>query len=145
MTTMLKTMNQSLETWLYAKGFTKREVRQMVRNQLYLAVGSSVLVALFTLFSTWALGFAAGALLITLNFYAIARVAPQLIEVVKGAVLPLLIQFYGRLILTGVCLFVLIAWLKVPVTSLLAGVTVLVVNVTAWGVFYAIGQKVKEA
>ena len=142
---MLTTINRKLETWLYAKGFVKREVRQMVRNQLYFTAISVVAVSVGTLFSLWSLGFAAGAVLITLNFLAMARVAPQLMHLAKGAVAPLLFQFYGRLLLTGLCLFVLIAWLKVPVTSLLAGVTVLVINVTAWGVYYAKGQKVKEA
>jgi predicted membrane channel-forming protein YqfA (hemolysin III family) len=92
------------------------------------------------------LGFFAGAAIITLNFYALARVAPGLAQLAKGAVAPLLFQFYGRLILTGVLLYLLIAWLHVSVIALLAGLSTVIVNALLWAtLFYIIGRKGKEA
>ncbi|NMC50514.1 MAG: ATP synthase subunit I, partial [Desulfovibrio sp.] len=45
------------------------DVRTLVRNQLLLAAGSSVLCLAVTGFSAWAWSFVAGAVLITVNFW----------------------------------------------------------------------------
>lgn len=145
MTQALLDLNRGVETFLFRHGFQKKEVRELVRNQLYLFVLASLACALVTGFSLWSAGFALGAALGTINFWALSRVAPELVKVEKGAVLPLMVQFYGRLILTGVCLFVFIVWLNVSVSSLLAGLTTVVVNAITWGAFSRRGQKVKEA
>ncbi len=138
-------INRSVETFLFRHGFQRREVRELVRNQVYLSVLASLALALLTGFSLWSAGFAAGAALVTLNFWALARVAPELVKMEKGAVLPLLVQFYGRLIVTGACLFVLIVWVKVSVSALLVGMATVLVNALSWGLMSRIGQKVKEA
>ena len=143
---VLEGLNRSVETFLFRHGFQKREVRELMRNQLYLAVLSSLALALVTGFSTWSAGFFAGAALVTINFWALARVAPELVRMAKGAVLPLLVQFYGRLALTGVFLFVLIVWVKVSVSALLLGLATVMVNALSWGLLKSrVGQKVKEA
>ncbi len=136
---------QRLDKALYRRGFRLEAVRQLVRNQILLAAVSGLVFAAATGFSKTSLGFLAGAGIITLNFYALARVAPGLVHLAKGATAPLLVQFYGRLILTGALLFMLIAWLHVSVVALLAGLSTVVVNALLWATLFSIGRNAKEA
>lgn len=142
---MLAKMNHRIESYLYRKGFTMPEIRSMVRNQVWWLLASVLGVLAVSGFSGWTLGFVCGAVLAVLNFWTLAKVAPQIMHIRKGAVAPLLFQFYGRLVLTGLALFVLIAYAAVPVVSLVSGLGVVVANVVSWGAFYAKWQKVKEA
>ena len=135
---------RTIETRLYGLGFTQIQVRQMVRNQILLAGGASLVLLTGTLLSTFAWSFAAGALLITLNFMALARVAQSLVFYQKGAVFSLLVIFYAKLILAGLALFALIAWAEVSIPGLLLGLSTAVVNAIVWGA-QAVMHKPKEA
>jgi hypothetical protein len=87
------------------------------------------------LFRPWGPAFAAGALLATVNFFFLAKVIQEIVHVQRGAVAALLFGFYLRLILTGVALFLLIAWGEVSAVALLAGLTTVVVAIFVWSLF----------
>ncbi|SKA97119.1 ATP synthase I chain [Paucidesulfovibrio gracilis DSM 16080] len=137
-------MFRKLEAMLYKRGFTHPQVRAMVRNQLVLATLSILTVNGLTLFSVWGWSFAAGCLLMTVNFWWMAKAGQKLVSAQKGAVTALLILFYGRMALTGLALFALIAWLDASVSGLLVGLSTVVVNAITWGTANYM-QKAKEA
>ncbi|MDY7000249.1 MAG: ATP synthase subunit I [Thermodesulfobacteriota bacterium] len=140
-------IHQRIETILYKRGFKAPEIRQLVRNQLYILVASSVAAAGLGWFLPAVLYFAMGVLLITFNFYSLAKFVQQLVffKSTGKAIVELLLRFYGRLFLTGLILFVLIAWVGVSAAALLAGLSTVVVTIFLWGGSRFIGQKVKEA
>ncbi|MGE4291700.1 MAG: ATP synthase subunit I [Desulfovibrio sp.] len=137
-------MIRKLEAFLYKRGFTHPQVRAMVRNQLVLAFLTITLINGLTACSSWALSFSAGCLLVTVNFWLMARTGQSVVSAQKGAVTMMLILFYGRMALTGLALFTLIAWLDASVSGLLVGLSMVVVNAITWGTANYM-QKVKEA
>jgi small-conductance mechanosensitive channel len=145
MTGKLHRLNEKVEAGLYRRGYTHPDVRQLVRNQFYLMVASLLLGGLLAPVLPAALHFAAGTVLISFNFFSLARFAQGLTRVKHGAVVALLARFYGRLILTGAVLFVLIVWANAPIVALLAGISTVVVNAVYWGITRHNGQNAKEA
>lgn len=143
-----KTLTQipgRIDRALLRRGFSQLEVRRLVRAQFVLS-GALVLVALVAAgLSGWGLAFAAGAALATANFYSLARFVQHLVRMRQGAVLALLVRFYGRLILTGVVLYGLIVWLEAPIWALLAGLSTVLVTALYWGATRLHGHNVKEA
>jgi hypothetical protein len=120
------------------------EVRRLVQNQIYISLLCLPLFGTWKWFP-WGGDLAAGVLLGTLNFYALANVVQQLVLVQKGAVTAQLISFYGRLILTALALFGLIVWKHSSVTALLVGLSSVIANILIWGAFHYLGKKLKEA
>jgi len=109
------------------------DIRNLMRSQLYFSLGLAIAFLGITFCSAWSVAFAAGAVLITLNFWALARIVQHLMYVRKGAVFTLLAIFYGKLIISGLGLYlVLVVW-QLPVWGLVAGLSTVVVNATAWG------------
>jgi hypothetical protein len=139
----MTTLVQKIDAMLYRRGFAVADARKLMRNQLLLAAGASLLVCMGTGFSGWGLSFSAGALIITVNFWWLAKAAQELVKVKSGAVFTLLTLFYGRLIVTGVAIALLVAWLGASVFGLLAGLSTVVMNATLWGVLQ-IRHKVPE-
>ncbi|WP_245533199.1 ATP synthase subunit I [Desulfovibrio oxyclinae] len=107
-----------------------------MRSQLMVATTSSLALLVMGMFSVWSLAFMAGAVIATLNFWALARVGQILVHVRSGATLTLLLIFYGKLILSGIALYVLIGIWQVPIWSLLLGLSTVVVTITAWGLVH---------
>lgn len=130
----MTTLVQKIDAVLYRRGFALADARKLMRNQILLAACGSALICLATGFSSWGLSFAAGALIITLNFWWLSKAAQELVKVKNGAVFTLLTLFYGRLVLTGVAIAALVAWLGASVFGLLAGLSTVVINATVWGV-----------
>ena len=123
-------------------------VRRVVRNQLYIACLAMLAGLGLAWLGNWAPAFALGTLLITWNFYFIAKFAQQAIffRYSRKVLFKLLFSFYGRLIITGLVLAVLILKLQVPSVALLAGLSTVVASITVWGLALVLGeQKVKEA
>ncbi|NJB68154.1 small-conductance mechanosensitive channel [Desulfobaculum xiamenense] len=141
----MKTINETVEARLYRMGYTLRDVRILVRNQLYLAAASCIAAAGLGWMMPWLFDFAAGALLITFNFSSLARFAQHLVHKREGAISRLLLGFYGRLLLTGLALLALIAWGNAVVGALLAGLSTAVVTILIWGAAQVIGKNAKEA
>ncbi|WP_147819703.1 ATP synthase subunit I [Salidesulfovibrio onnuriiensis] len=104
-----------------------------MRSQLYVSLGSAIALLGITLGAAWAVAYAAGAVLITLNLWALARVVQHLVYVRKGATFTLLVIFYGKLIISGLGLYLVLAVWHLPVWGLVAGLSTVVVNLTAWG------------
>lgn len=142
---MLKKASHGIEAALYRRGFSNPEVRRLVAWQLWLAGISCLALAPLAFFGAFAAGYAAGAFLITVNFYFLAKFVQQLVQVRKGAVVALLFHFYLRLAGTGLALYGLIVWAKVPVPALLLGLSTVLVTALGYGASRLSGQNVKEA
>ncbi len=137
-------LGQRLERFLFEKGFENPDVRRLVRNQIVLACGLSLVLMLATLFHPWALAFCAGSALATFNFWYMVKAVQKLLYVRKGAVASLLMLFYGRLIITVLAIIALILWCDVSIVGLLFGLSTVVVSAITWGLANVV-QKVKEA
>lgn len=137
-------LGQRIERKLYEQGFVNSDVRSLIRNQVYLAAISSLVLVAGSAFSGWALAYAAGALLVTVNFWYMAKAVQKLLYVRKGAVASLLMLFYGRLIVTVLAIMALIVLLDASVVGLLSGLSTVVVTAITWALA-SVMQKVKEA
>ena len=136
-------MNSLVENFLYKRGFVLPRVRFLVRNQLYLSLlGILVFIIFFPV--SWIVGFGIGALLGSLNFYFLAKLAQELVHIPKGAATPLLFSFYVRLILTGLVLYLARVYWNANVFALFMGLSVILLNVLIFGITL-VGQKFKEA
>jgi hypothetical protein len=134
-----------LDGWLFRRGFAGREVRGLMRAQVCTAVFASAVCLAVTGFGLWGLSFAAGAVLITVNFWSLAKFGQGVVFVRRGAVVALLLRFYLRLAATGVALFALIAYVGAPAAPLLAGVSTAVAAMVWWGMARTLRTQVKEA
>ncbi|MGM0645757.1 MAG: ATP synthase subunit I [Thermodesulfobacteriota bacterium] len=112
----------------------------LVRNQIYVAGASCLFVLVIAQGQRWALDFLAGAILITANFYFLARFLTELVHMRKGAVTALLTGFYIRLAILAIVLFVLIVIAKASVPALLAGLSTAVANIFLWGAGKMVGR-----
>lgn len=125
---------QKLDAMLFRRGFVLGDARRLMRNQIILAALGSALVMVVTGLSAWGWSFAAGAALITINFWWLSKAAQELVRVKQGATFTLLTLFYGRLILTAASITGLVVWLGASVFGLLAGLSTAVANATLWGI-----------
>lgn len=130
---MLGKMNQRVERMLVSSGFLVPDVRIVVRNQVYVSLGTSLVIMLVTLFSRWSLAYLAGAILALANFWTLARVAQELVYDGKKGPFILFVIFIGKLTLSGLALWWLIGVERVPHWGLISGLGTVVVNITATG------------
>ena len=137
-------LTAGIDRYLFRHGFRIEEVRGLVRNQICLMLAAFLLLPACFL-GTWPLDVLAGAILGTLNFYALAKVIQGLIFLRQGSVSLLLFGFYARLGLTAAALYVLIVWCRSSVVALLVGLSLVLVNILIYGAKYFVGQKLKEA
>ncbi len=133
-------INQSLERLLYRSGFERPDVRILVRNQIYVSLGSSLVIMLVTLFSRWSLAYLAGAVLALVNFWALARIAQHLVHDRKSGPFKLFVIFMGKMTLSGLALYWLIGVERVPHWGLISGLGTVVINVATTGLIQ-LGQK----
>ena len=131
---MLAVLVQRIDAMLYRRGVAVVDARRLMRNQILLAAGGSALVCLGTGFANWGLSFAAGAFVISINFWWLSKAAQELVQVKQGATFTLLTLFYGRLALTAVAIAGLVAWAGASVYGLLAGLSTVLLNAALWGV-----------
>ncbi len=136
---------ERIDRALLRRGFSQMEVRRLVRVQIVLSGVLALACIVAAGLSAWGLAFAAGAALATVNFYSLARFVQHIVNQPRGAVMALLLRFYGRLILTGAALYGLIVWLNAPAWALLAGLSTVVVTAVYWGASRLHGHNVKEA
>ena len=130
---MLVRMNQGLERLLVKGGFPKSDVRILIRNQIYVSLGSSLVIMLVTLFSRWSLAYLAGAVIALVNFWTFARVTQVLVYDQKRGPFFLFVIFMGKMTLSGLALWWLIGVERVPLWGLILGLGTVVVNITATG------------
>lgn len=137
---MLRTSHQRIEGWLYRRGFAEPDLRVLVRNQIYVAGVTCLLALGIAQGQRWSFDFLAGAILITANFYFLARFLTELVHMRKGAVTALLTGFYIRLAILAIILFVLIVVAQASVPALLAGLSTAVANIFLWGAGKMVGR-----
>lgn len=131
---MVQGLVQKVDAMLYRRGFAVADARRLMRNQLLLTAGASAAACLVTGFANWGLSFAAGAMVITLNFWWLSKAAQELVQVKQGATFTLLTLFYGRLALTAAAIAGLVAWAGASVSGLLAGLSTVLANGALWAV-----------
>ncbi|WP_319541245.1 ATP synthase subunit I [uncultured Pseudodesulfovibrio sp.] len=130
---MLDRINQRLERWLIKGGFPKPDVRIVVRNQIYVSLGTSLVIMLVTLLSRWSLAYSAGAIIALVNFWTLARVTQTLVYDEKRGPFLLFIIFMAKMTLSGLALWWLIGVERVPHWGLICGLGTVVVNITGTG------------
>ena len=130
---VLGRMNQGLERLLVRSGFDKPDVRIVVRNQVYVSLGTSLVIMLVTLFSRWSFAYLAGAMLALVNFWTLARVVQVLVHDRNKGPYLLFVIFMAKMTLSGLALWWLIGVERVPHWGLIAGLGTVVVNITATG------------
>ncbi|CCH49789.1 ATP synthase subunit I [Pseudodesulfovibrio piezophilus] len=130
---VLETINQKVEPFLVKGGFKRPETRVVVRNQIYVSLGTSLVIVLVTLFSRWSLAYAAGAILALVNFWALARIAQVLVHDRKNGPFALFVIFIVKMTLSGLALYWLIGVERVPHWGLISGLGTVPLNVAVTG------------
>jgi hypothetical protein len=130
---VLETINRKLEPLLVKWGFQRTDIRVVVRNQVYVSLGTSLVIVLITLFSRWSFAYTAGALLALINFWTLARVAQTLVYEPKGGPFKLFVIFIVKMTLSGLALYWLIGVERVPHWGLISGIGTVPLNLTVTG------------
>lgn len=138
---MLETINQTLERFLYRNGFTHTDTRIVIRNQIYVSLGTSLVIVLVTLFSRWSLAYAAGALIALFNFWTLARILRNVAQGDKKSPFVLFLIFMVKMTLSGLALYWLIGVERVPHWGLISGIGTVPVNLTVTGLMQAGNKK----
>ena len=115
----------SIETWLFRRGFSNADARFLLAVQIMSVLGLLVLGLILCWYTQWPLWVGLGAALAVANFYFVARnlqaFFPEGFN--RSRIISMLLNFYIRLFVTAVFLFVFIVWLKAPVVALLIGLS----------------------
>ncbi|MGL1863105.1 MAG: hypothetical protein OCC46_11340 [Pseudodesulfovibrio sp.] len=130
---VLEMINQKLEPWLVKSGFERTDTRILIRNQIYVSLGTSLVILLVTLFSRWSFAYAAGAALALVNIWALARISQALVYHRKGAPFKLFVIFMVKMTLSGLALYWLIGVERVPHWGLISGLGTVPLNVAVSG------------
>ncbi len=114
-----------METLLYRRGFTNPDVRFLLAVQI-IAVAILILsgAALFW-HVQWLLWIGLGAALAVANFYFLGKRLQTFFSegFSRSKIIGMLLNFYFRLFVTAIFLFVFIVWLKAPISALLIGLS----------------------
>lgn len=132
-----------INEFLSARGIKNSDVQWILSFQFLFVLGCVFCLGL----SGWRdslPGFLTGALIMTFNLFTLAKILPHLIQQKNGSVPALLFSFYLRLIVVGVILYLAIVWANFSVTSLLAGVSTLLITSMVWTGRLVIRHKHKE-
>lgn len=140
----LEKIRKKTNDWLRQRGIRNPEVRWLVRLHLVIILSGSALFFALAGGVHFA-AFGLGAVLSFVNFYILARIVPHLVWSQSGGTFSLLFGFYLRLLLTGCVLFLCIAWLKLPVVSLLLGLSTVLLTILVWFAKFVLTHKHKEA
>ena len=131
-----------IEAWLYRRGFEHEETRQVVRDQILLTLAACGLALVGGWLRRELFDFAAGALLVTWNFYSLTSFVQRILVKKQAPVMGMLIRFYGRLIVTGIALYALLVWAGSSAAALTAGLSTVVVILFVWGLSRMMGKHV---
>lgn len=129
-----------VEGFLYRRGFKHEDTRILVRNQILLTGTVCALALAGGWQYRWLYDIAAGALLMTFNFYLLAGFLGHVLLNQQGAVPNLLFRFYGRLILTGAVMAALIIWAGSSIPAMLLGLSTVMVTILIWAVTRMTGK-----
>lgn len=137
---VLAKINQTVERTLVKGGFALTDIRILVRNQIYVSLGTSLVIVLVTLFSRWSLAYAAGAIIALVNFWALARIVQHLAHQPGGGPFKLFVIFMVKMTLSALAFYWLIGVERVPHWGLISGLGTVVANVTVTGLIQ-VGNK----
>ncbi len=137
-------INQKTDELLRQRGIENSEARQLIGLHSALFLVGLVLYAGFGNLAHLA-AYALGGCLSIGNFYLLAKIIPQVIGGQKGGTFVLLLGFYLRLLGTGFILFLAVAWLRMPIVSLLLGLSTVFLNILLWLGKFVLTHKHKEA
>ena len=138
---MLPSLTKRIERTLYGRGYHVPEVRRMAAQQICILFAAVPALA----FGSRGVDLAAGVLLGTINFLALARLIQELVYVQKGAVAVQMFSFYGRLVLTALAVYFLVVMRGSSVLWLLIGFSTVLINILLWGMSQIFGKTSKEA
>lgn len=132
---MWTTMRRAVDRALFRRGFTDPFLRGIVRRGVFCTVVSLAVGAPLALVTPALFWFGVGNLVAVANLYALARRVGRLLpEGWSSATLAgLLLHTAGRLFLTGFFLYLCLARAGASPFALLAGLTVVVIDVTVCG------------
>lgn len=113
------------ERWLYRHGYTNPDARRLIGLQ-FVATGFLLALGLVLAWATlWVLWAGVGAVLAVVNFYFLARKIQMLVpnNFSRANIIKLVLNFYVRLLLTAVALFVFIVVFNASIPALLTGIS----------------------
>ncbi|WP_290921588.1 ATP synthase subunit I [Halodesulfovibrio sp.] len=143
----MKDFSEKIEQRLYFKGFRLPDIRSILRIQIQLC-GIAIIAAFITVwFSKWPITFAIGAVIATFSFFSVAKFVQQIIlrEYDRSMLWGMLFRFYGRLLIVGVAVAMLIVKFHVPMMALVSGLATSMVTMLIWMISRQNGRKTKEA
>ena len=122
---MIKALIHWLDALLWRRGFHRPEVRLVMRNELLFSVIFLILGICLLPLTSWLLWFAAGALVITWNFYGLARFIQGLSLTVysQKLLIGMLVRSNIRLVFSALFLYGVLVWLEASVWAVVAGIT----------------------
>ena len=122
---MIKAQIHRLDAMLWRRGFHRPEVRLVMRNELIFSVFLLVLGICFLPLTSWLLWFATGALIITWNFYGLARFIQglSLSAYSQTLLIGMLVRSNLRLVFSALILYWILVWLEASVWAVVAGIT----------------------
>jgi len=126
-------MRKPVDRFLLRRGFTHRDGRALVRDQIVLAAVTSSAALVLSGFGGWGLAYVGGAALVTVNFWWLVRFAQGLLAGTAGAVGRAFFGYFARLGLTGAALYVMIVPGACPVWAVLTGMATVFVTIVIWG------------
>lgn len=140
----IKKIETAVNNFLRSQGIEHKEIQWLIKVYVLLVIFiTSVIGSSFA--QDELVAYLLGALLTFFNFFVLARTVPKLIFIRKGAVFNLLIVYYLRLLFTALILFIAIAGVKLPVISLLIGLSTFLITFIIWFGKYLAKYKNKEA
>lgn len=133
----------ALDKWLYHRGFREPIIRGILRRGLlisFISLGVGLLLLIKTKLVFW---FAMGCFLSVWNFWALAKRIYQLLPRgwSTGTLIGLLLHTGFRLLLTGIFLYFFLILGKASPFALVAGLTIIVIQITIEGVASVIHKK----
>lgn len=126
-------MRERLDALLAKAGFHHPEGRELVRNQLAMAVGMSLAALSISELSDWGWAFAGGAALITANFWWLVKFAQNVTDTTSNAASGAFFRFFVRFGITGAGLYAMIVEAGWPVWAIVAGTITVLVTIVVWG------------
>jgi len=139
-------MRKRLDSLLARAGFTHPEGRALVRDQIVMALVTSLAALALSGLGRWGWAYSCGAVLVTANFWWIVRFAQSLLSSTVGALGGAFFGYFARLGITGAALYVMVVEAGWPVWAILAGMATVMVTILVWGALRGSGSKsVKEA
>lgn len=134
-------MREHLDKLLVKLGFHHAEGRVLMRDQIVMALVTSLMALSVSGLGTWGVAYSCGALLITVNFWWMVRFAQGLLASQAGAVGGSFFRFVIRLGVTAVGLYLMIVEAGWPVWAVLAGMSTVMATILAWGALKWAGSK----